>query len=107
MDAFPARVFTARVESVRNAPREVQGVVSYEATLSVDNREGLLRPGMTATAEIVVDERRDVLLVPNAALRFVPPEGSMRSSREGAICGSTSASSSRSWARAGPASRPA
>lgn len=76
VDAFPERTFEARVESVRNAPREVQGVVSYEATLSVDNREGLLRPGMTATAEIVVGEERDVLLVPNAALRFVPPEGS-------------------------------
>lgn len=73
VDAFPGRVFEARVESVRNAPQEVQGVVSYEATLSVDNREGLLRPGMTATADIVVDEQRDVLLVPNAALRFVPP----------------------------------
>jgi HlyD family secretion protein len=40
--------------------------------LTVDNREGILRPGMTATAEIVTAEKHDVLLVPNAALRFAP-----------------------------------
>ena len=40
--------------------------------LAVDNREGILRPGMTATAEIVTSEKRSVLLVPNAALRFSP-----------------------------------
>ncbi|MDQ3037043.1 MAG: efflux RND transporter periplasmic adaptor subunit, partial [Myxococcota bacterium] len=73
VDAFPGRSFEARVESVRNAPRTVQGVVSYEAVLSVDNEERLLRPGMTATAEIVTEEVRDALMVPSAALRFVPP----------------------------------
>ena len=51
----------------------MHGVVSYEAVLSVDNSEGLLRPGMTATATITTEMRSDVLLVPNAALRFIPP----------------------------------
>jgi len=72
VDAWPGRVFEARVEAVRNEPIEDQTVVSYETLLSVDNEEGLLRPGMTATVTIVVDERKDVLLVPNAALRFRP-----------------------------------
>lgn len=73
VDAFPGRTFDARVESVRKAPRTVQGVVSYEAVLSVDNADGSLMPGMTASAQIVTEEVRDALLVPNAALRFVPP----------------------------------
>src|SRR5690606_5247570 len=47
--------------------------MAYETLLSVENPEGLLRPGMTATVTIVVDERKDALLVPNAALRFRPP----------------------------------
>jgi len=49
-------------------------VVSYTAALAVDNPEGILRPGMTATAEIVTSERDGVLLVPNAALRFAPDD---------------------------------
>src|SRR5690606_12428078 len=72
VDAWPQRSFEARVEAVRNEPVEDQTVVSYETLLSVENEEGLLRPGMTATVTIVVDERKDVLLVPNAALRFRP-----------------------------------
>ena len=73
VDAFPHREFPARIVSLRNEPQTVQGVVSYEAVLSVDNADGLLRPGMTATATITVESRRDALLVPNAALRFIPP----------------------------------
>ncbi|MBI4659310.1 MAG: efflux RND transporter periplasmic adaptor subunit [Verrucomicrobia bacterium] len=73
VDAFPNREFPARITSLRNEPQTVQGVVSYEAVLSVDNSDGLLRPGMTATATITTEMRSDVLLVPNAALRFIPP----------------------------------
>lgn len=72
VDAWPEKVFEARVEAVRNEPLEDQTVVAYETLLSVENPEGLLRPGMTATVTIVVDERKDALLVPNAALRFRP-----------------------------------
>jgi len=53
----------------------VEGVVTYETLLSVDNAKLLLRPGMTATAEILVEQVPDALLVPNAALRFSPPRG--------------------------------
>ena len=51
----------------------MQGVVTYKAVLTVDNSEMLLRPGMTATAEIGVQEVTKALMVPNAALRFTPP----------------------------------
>ncbi len=60
---------------MRSALRSVQGVVTYKAVLTVDNSELLLRPGMTATAEIVVGEVENAVLVPNAALRFTPPAG--------------------------------
>jgi len=73
VDAYPGRTFVSTVVEVRNLPRTVGGVVTYEARLQVDNRDLLLRPGMTATAEITVTEIADALLVPNAALRFMPP----------------------------------
>jgi HlyD family secretion protein len=73
VDAFPDREFPAVIDQVRYAPQTVQGVVTYETVLSVDNSDLLLRPGMTATVEIVVGKYTDALLVPNAALRFEPP----------------------------------
>ncbi|MEJ2344000.1 MAG: efflux RND transporter periplasmic adaptor subunit [Gammaproteobacteria bacterium] len=80
VDAFPDRRFPAVINQVRYAPQTVQGVVTYEAVLAVDNSDLSLRPGMTATAEIVVKQLSDVLLVPNAALRFAPPVTQTRSS---------------------------
>jgi HlyD family secretion protein len=59
---------------VRYAPETTDGVVTYKAILSVDNSEGLLRPGMTATATIAVTVVEDTLRVPSAALRFEPPQ---------------------------------
>jgi HlyD family secretion protein len=73
VDAYPNRRFPATIRELRFASETVQGVVTYKAVLTVDNSELLLRPGMTATAEIIVDEVQDALLVPNAALRFSPP----------------------------------
>jgi HlyD family secretion protein len=73
VDAYPNRTFLAKVTEVRFAPRTVQGVVTYETVLAVDNSDLSLRPGMTATADIVVKHVKDALLVPNAALRFRPP----------------------------------
>ena len=73
VDAYPGRRFPAEIRDIRFASETVQGVVTYKAMLIIDNAELLLRPGMTATAEIVVREVEDALLVPNAALRFSPP----------------------------------
>jgi HlyD family secretion protein len=72
VDAYPNRVFDSTVIAVKNMPTTTQNVVTYETRLSVKNAEGLLRPGMTATATIIVDDRQDVFLVPNAALRYSP-----------------------------------
>jgi len=73
VDAYPERRFPARISQVRYASKTVDGVVTYETILDVDNSDLSLRPGMTATANITVQEVHDALLVPNAALRFVPP----------------------------------
>ena len=74
VDAFPGRTFPAVITTVRYAPETTDGVVTYKAILSVDNGEGLLRPGMTATATIAVTVVEDTLRVPGAALRFEPPQ---------------------------------
>lgn len=74
VDAWPDRDFEARVEKVYLSPTVENNVVTYTTVLTVDNGEGLLRPGMTATATITTGTRRDILRVPNAALRFEPPK---------------------------------
>ncbi len=73
VDAYPDKVFAAEIRELRFGSEVVQGVVTYKAVLTTDNTELLLRPGMTATAEITVAEIVDALSVPNAALRFSPP----------------------------------
>jgi HlyD family secretion protein len=73
VDAYPDRDFPAVITQVRSAPKTVEGVVTYETVLSVDNSDLLLRPGMTATADITVRKLANVLLVLNTALRFTPP----------------------------------
>ncbi|RVT92430.1 efflux RND transporter periplasmic adaptor subunit [Sphingomonas crocodyli] len=91
VDAFPGRTFPASIERVdvgANASSSsssssssttttatTSGVVAYTARLTVANKQGVLRPGMTATADIVTSERKNVLLVPTAALRFTPGSG--------------------------------
>ena len=72
VDAYPDRSFPAHIRQVRYGARIVDGVVTYETVLVVDNSELLLRPGMTATADIIVKEIENATLIPNAALRFKP-----------------------------------
>lgn len=74
VDAFPTRVFHGRVSQVRNAPVTVQNVVTYDTVIAVTNAELKLKPGMTANVSIVVAHRDEVTKLPNAALRFHPPE---------------------------------
>ncbi len=73
VDAYPDRTFEAEIRQLRMGSETVQGVVTYKAVLTTDNSELLLRPGMTATAEIAVQHIDDAPLVANAALRFSPP----------------------------------
>lgn len=72
VDAYDERSFPATIRTIRYAPETVEGVVSYTAVLSVENEDLSLRPGMTATADIIVSELKDVLAVPNGALRYAP-----------------------------------
>ncbi|MEZ5817197.1 MAG: efflux RND transporter periplasmic adaptor subunit [Hyphomicrobiaceae bacterium] len=81
VDAFPDRRFPATIRDVRFASETIQGVVTYKAVLTIDNSELLLRPGMTATAEIRVAEVDDALLVANAALRYAPPSNTSATQR--------------------------
>lgn len=73
VDAYPDRRFEASIRELRFGSEVVQGVVTYKAVLATDNAALLLRPGMTATAEITVQHVKDALTVPNTALRFTPP----------------------------------
>jgi HlyD family secretion protein len=73
VDAYPDKKFSADVRQVRFGAQTSGSVVTYKAILNLDNKDLLLRPGMTATADIVVKRVRDAVLVPNAALRFTPP----------------------------------
>lgn len=72
VDAYPDRTFPATIRDIRFASETIQGVVTYKAVLNIDNSELLLRPGMTATAEVKVIELKDALLIPNAGLRYTP-----------------------------------
>jgi HlyD family secretion protein len=72
VDAFPEREFKGTVEQVRLNPTTVSNVVSYNTIVAVDNKDLLLRPGMTATVSIVVRKAENALRVPAAALRFRP-----------------------------------
>lgn len=88
VDAYPERIFPATISQVRFAPQTVDGVVTYETVLSVDNSDLALRPGMTATAVITVQRLTDVVLIPNAALRFIPPVArKKKSNNSGGIFG--------------------
>ena len=72
VDAYPKRTFEGTVSQVRQSPQTVQNVVTYDIVISVDNSDLTLMPGMTAASRIIIDQRIDVIRVPNQALRYVP-----------------------------------
>jgi len=72
--AYPDEAFTGTVSQVRLQPVTVSNVVTYTVVAEANNDRNLLLPGMTAVIDFVIDEREDVLLVPNTALRFQPSE---------------------------------
>lgn len=87
VEGFPNNTFQGVVTQVRQAPQTVQNVVTYDVVINVANPQFLLKPGMTATVRIITSERRDVLRVPNQALRYSP----------GGLAAGTPATSSRVW----------
>src|SRR5574337_37595 len=93
VDAFPGESFKGKVVQIRQAAINIQNVLTYDAVIAVSNPDLKLFPGMTANVKILVDKREGVLKVPNAALRFRPPnlkeqpgrrgEGTIRTSASG------------------------
>jgi len=88
VDAYPGRKFPASIRRVNYGSQTKDNVVSYKTLLTVDNADLSLRPGMTATAEITTLSRSGVLLVPNASIRFTPPEPAQSAPRRGGIVSS-------------------
>src|SRR5437773_5827734 len=74
VDAFPTQTFHGKVMQVRNAPITVQNVVTYDTVIGVSNPDLKLKPGMTANVSIIIAHRENALKIPNAALRYRPPE---------------------------------
>jgi HlyD family secretion protein len=72
VESFPNRPYNAEVTEVRQSPQTIQNVVTYDVVVSAPNKDHSLKPGMTATTRIVVDERADVLRAPDLALRYTP-----------------------------------
>ena len=97
VDAFPNRTLEGKVTQVRQSPQNIQNVVTYDAVVSVDNKDLALKPGMTAASRIITAERPNVLRVPSQALRYSP--GGLRAAAHApAATGSRSASASNQGA---------
>lgn len=73
VDAYLGESFPAEVSEMHYKPTTVDGVVTYPTILAIDNSDLRLRPGMTASADVTVEEVKNVLTLPNAALRYAPP----------------------------------
>lgn len=92
VDAFPYRTFHGKVSQVRYGAITNQNVISYDCVVGVNNSDLKLLPGMTANVSVIIAERNDALKIPNAALRFRPPEAVVTGSatnNAGRIAGQT------------------
>jgi HlyD family secretion protein len=87
VSAHPGRAFPAKVTRVGFGSTITDNVVTYLTYMDVDNADLALRPGMTATSTITATQRHDVLLVPNAALRFAPTEAPAAAAKKGIASG--------------------
>jgi HlyD family secretion protein len=81
VDAYPGRTFTGTVTQIREAPINVQNVITYDAVIGVSNPDLQLFPGMTANVKVLVSQRPNALRVPNAALRYHPASDTSQSAR--------------------------
>lgn len=82
VDAYPHRKFFAKVDKVNYGSTTTDNIVSYEVTIKVDNKDLSLRPGMSATADIVVAEKKNVLLLPVSALFFQPQKQEIQTKKK-------------------------
>jgi HlyD family secretion protein len=97
VDAYPYRTFRGKVSQIRYGPITNQNVVCYDAIIEVSNEDLKLLPGMTANVSVVIAERENAVKIPNAALRFRPPEGALPQSNTNSV--------SQNKADSGPAAR--
>ncbi|HBU06009.1 MAG TPA: efflux RND transporter periplasmic adaptor subunit, partial [Nitrospiraceae bacterium] len=74
VDAYPEIIFNGKVWQIRIAPITVQNVVTYDVVIKMDNPELKLKPGMTANVSILTAVKKDILKIPNAAMRFRPSD---------------------------------
>lgn len=81
VDAFPNRSFHGVVHQVRLNPTTQQNVVTYDVVIAVENIDKSLLPGMTAYVNIIIAQRKDILLLPNAALRYRPADAANRTDK--------------------------
>jgi len=72
VSAYPEDTFYGQIEQIRKNSTTTENVVTYPVVVAAPNPELKLLPGMTASLSFQVDERKDVLRVPNSALRFYP-----------------------------------
>ena len=83
VDAFPGQDFKGTIEQIRLNPQTVQNVVTYNVVIGVSNPDQKLKPGMTANLTITIDERNNVVKVPNSALRFMPQQSDVSDTSRG------------------------
>jgi len=74
VQAYPEKEFYGVVKQIRLEPTTVSNVVTYTVVIRATNEGNYLLPGMTATVDFIIEEKKDVMMVPNAALRFQPSE---------------------------------
>jgi HlyD family secretion protein len=72
VESFPNRTFSGEVTEIRQSPQTIQNVVTYDVVVGASNQDLSLKPGMTATTRIILDERKDVLRAPDLAFRYQP-----------------------------------
>ncbi|MBD0778461.1 efflux RND transporter periplasmic adaptor subunit [Maribacter sp. ANRC-HE7] len=78
VQTYPEKEFYGSVSQIRLQPIEINNVVNYQVVVDVDNKKGLLLPGMTANLEFIINAAKDVLLINNSALRFRPTEAMLK-----------------------------
>jgi HlyD family secretion protein len=81
VDAHPNETFRGEVTQIRQAPINLQNVITYSVVVNAPNPDLKLYPGMTANVRIMVDEARNVLQIPNSALRYRPSDALLTTSR--------------------------
>lgn len=87
VDAYLGQSFPAQVSQMYYAPQTVDGIVTYPTILAIDNSDHRLRPGMTASADVTVEQVKGALTVPNAAFRYTPPVEQVSTQKRSGLLG--------------------